>query len=126
MAFNDPISHAIQTLLWITSDDVTDCDDAELSPELEALLRAEWATFEERATELGFDPIEHRASVFDPSQGDERAYMAHDWILTRNRCGAGFWDGGWDKEFGQKLTDLRHQQGEIELYLGDDQLIYAL
>jgi hypothetical protein len=126
MPFNDPFQHAIQTLLWIAPDETTDCDDARLSTELEAKLKAEWSAFQVQASELGFDPVEHRLTMIDPAQGDERAYMAHDWILTRNRCGCGFWDGDWDKEFGQKLTELCHMQGEIELYLGDDQMIHAL
>lgn len=126
MSFNDPIAHAIQTLLSIAPDDVTGYDDAEVSPELKAKLKTEWIAFAIQAAELGFDPEEHRVGPVDPNQGDERAYMAHDWILTRNRCGAGFWDGDWEKEFGEKLTDLCHRQGEIELYLGDDQRIYAL
>jgi hypothetical protein len=53
--------------------------------------------------------------------------MAHDWILTRNRTGCGFWESDrWAEEFRQPLTDLCHRQGEIELYLGDDQLIHSL
>jgi hypothetical protein len=124
---NDPFQHAIQALLWIAPDDaIPDKGDAKLSPELHAKLWAEWAAFGIQTSELGFDPVEHRLTMIDPTQGDEQAYMAHDWILTRNRCGSGFWDGDWDKEFGQKLTELCHKQGEIELYLGDDQLLYAI
>jgi hypothetical protein len=132
---SDPFQHAIQALLSIASSDLDGStafvfhahkSDAKLSPELHAKLWAEWAAFWFQASELGFDPVEHRLTMIDSAQGDERAYMAHDWILTRNRCGSGFWDGDWDKEFGQKLTELCHKQGEIELYLGDDQLIYAI
>lgn len=128
MSFNDPFQHALAALVSIAPDDIfySNEGDARLSPELEAKLKAEWVAFGIQASELGFDPVEHRLLMIDPAWGDEQAYMAHDWILTRNRCGSGFWDGDWDKEFGQKLTDLCHKQGEIELYLGDDQLIYAL
>ncbi len=127
MSFNDPFQHAIETLLWIAPDDTTDYDDARLSPDLETKLRSEWIAFAIQASELGFDPEEHRVGPIDPSQGDERAYMAHDWILTRNRTGCGFWEAGrWAEEFRQPLTDLCHRQGEIELYLGDDQLIHSL
>ncbi len=127
MSPNDPFQHAIQALLWIAPDDIADADGAALSPELEARLALEWIAFAVQASELGFDPEEHRVGPIDPSQGDERAYMAHDWILTRNRTGCGFWEADrWAEEFRQPLTDLCHRQGEIEVYLGDDQLIHAL
>ena len=127
MPFNDPVRHAIETLLWIAPSEITGRDSAQLSPDLEASLRAEWTAFAIAASELGFDPEEHRVGPIDLSQGDERAYMAHDWILTRNCTGCGFWEPDrWAQEFRQPLTDLCHKQGEIQLYLGDDQLIYSL
>jgi hypothetical protein len=127
MSFNDPFQHAIEALLWIAPEEITDHDDAQLSPDLEASLKTEWIAFAIAASELGFDPEEHRVGPIDLSQGDERAYMAHDWILTRNRTGCGFWERGrWADEFRQPLTDLCHKQGEVEIYLGDDQLIYSL
>ncbi len=52
----------------------------------------------------------------------ERA--AHDFWLTRNRHGAGFWDGDYEKELGRKLTALAHSFGEIDLYVGDDSRLY--
>ena len=56
---------------------------------------------------------------------DER--FGHDFWLTRNRHGAGFWDR---KELeadglGERLTDLAHAMGECELYVGDDGEVYA-
>ncbi|GAA6622766.1 hypothetical protein [Scytonema sp. NUACC26] len=49
----------------------------------------------------------------------------HDFWLTRNRHGCGFWDGFWDKELGKELTDLSHSFGEYDLYVGNDDLIYG-
>lgn len=48
----------------------------------------------------------------------------HDFWLTRNRHGAGFWDGDYEKADGEKLTELAHSFGEINLYVGDDGKIY--
>lgn len=48
----------------------------------------------------------------------------HDFWLTRNRHGAGFWDGDYDEEIGEKLTEASHKFKEITLYIGDDNLIY--
>ena len=37
----------------------------------------------------------------------------HDFWLTRNRMGAGFWDGCWPKEVGERLTKNAHAYGEV-------------
>jgi len=39
----------------------------------------------------------------------------HDFDLTRNHHGAGFWDGEWGK-YGDRLTDLSHPYGELSLW----------
>ncbi len=56
-------------------------------------------------------------SVMEPDQ------FAHDFWLTRNRHGAGFWDRGLG-ELGNRLTELAHTYGSCDLYIGDDGLIY--
>lgn len=48
----------------------------------------------------------------------------HDFWLTRNGHGAGFWDRGLDA-IGQQLTDMAHSYGSCDLYIGDDGNIYA-
>jgi hypothetical protein len=47
----------------------------------------------------------------------------HDFWLTRNGHGAGFWDGDWPDE-GEALTKLSKTFGEVNLYVGDDKQIY--
>lgn len=48
-----------------------------------------------------------------------------DFFLTRNRHGAGFWDGDWDEPHGKVLTDCAHAYGTFELYEGDDGKVYS-
>lgn len=48
----------------------------------------------------------------------------HDFWLTRNRHGAGFWNGLYDKVDGERLTEISHFFGEISLYVGDDGQLY--
>jgi len=48
----------------------------------------------------------------------------HDFWLTRNHHGAGFWDGDWPDDVGATLTEASHAYGSIDLYIGDDELIY--
>ena len=48
----------------------------------------------------------------------------HDFWLTRNGHGAGFWDRG--IAAGELLTTRAQDCGEVDLYIGDDNLIYSL
>lgn len=58
------------------------------------------------------------------SNSDESA--GHDFLLTRNGHGAGFWDGDWSEADGaaDKLTEAAQSFDCFGLYLGDDGLIY--
>lgn len=53
---------------------------------------------------------------------DEQA--GHDFWLTRNRHGAGFWDRGLGR-IGEWLTSNAHAFGEVFLYIGKDGKIHA-
>ena len=56
--------------------------------------------------------------------GLDDAQIGHDFWLTRNHHGAGFWDRGLGI-VGQKLTQVAHSFGEATLYMGDDDSIYV-
>ena len=49
----------------------------------------------------------------------------HDFWLTRNKHGAGFWDGDWAPEVGKRLTDAAHAYGSCDLYVGDDGMVHC-
>lgn len=49
----------------------------------------------------------------------------HDFCLTRNSHGAGFWDGDWSKPIGRELTKLSESFGSQHLYVGDDGKLYV-
>lgn len=57
--------------------------------------------------------------------GSESERAGHDFWLTRNGHGAGFWDGDWDDDIGQRLTDASDVYSSVNLYVGDDGLIYS-
>ncbi len=48
----------------------------------------------------------------------------HDFWLTRNCHGAGFWDRGLG-DLGDKLSRAAKVYGSVELYVGDDGVIHA-
>ena len=56
--------------------------------------------------------------------GDEDQ-IGHDFWLTRNGHGAGFWDRG-DAKALTDLTELSAQFGSVDLYVGDDSQIHSL
>jgi hypothetical protein len=61
---------------------------------------------------------------FSDKHETDDSTAGHDFWLTRNRHGAGFWDGDYPKEMGTTLTDLAHTFGECWIYVGDDSLLY--
>ncbi len=48
----------------------------------------------------------------------------YDFWLTRNHHGAGFWDGDWPDDAGKRLTEDSHTWGSVDVYVGDDDLLY--
>jgi hypothetical protein len=56
--------------------------------------------------------------------GFDAKTVAHNFWLTRNGHGAGFWDGGFGKH-GDALTKAAKAYGDTDLYVGDDGLIYS-
>ncbi len=89
-------------------DDSYNVDD--VSPEALAELTRDLTDFTEaNAADL---------ADLDPAQ------VAHDFYLTRNHHGAGFWDRGLG-DAGDRLTTAAHVYGTSELYPGDDGLLYV-
>lgn len=99
----------IESLLWSSDPLDGTWDDASPSPELIERAYHECKVFRYRAQPY-LDA--------EPSQpNDDMA--GHDFALTRNHHGAGFWDGDWPR-YGGLLTKIADSFGEVEVYLGDD------
>ena len=90
--------------------------DAELAPEALAQMNEDLAAF--------MVEVEAIQAAQEWPEFPDDAQIAHDFWLTRNRHGAGFWDRGLGV-LGDLLTDAAHAWGESDLYLGDDGLIYV-
>ena len=58
------------------------------------------------------------------ASGLSLAQTARDLWLTQNRHGAGFWDRGLG-DAGDELTEAAELCGSVDLYLGDDGMIYS-
>lgn len=111
----------IETALW------ADCIPPESDPEGETGGREGFELREgvrETIIERGMlaDFIQHNESDllayceardFDPSQGTAEEYAGHDFWLTRNGHGAGFWDRGLG-ELGDRLTAAAKGYGSAD------------
>ena len=114
------IGSYIETALWISNDESDESggepmdrnyDPGYIAPDTLETMRREWRAFREAAGEL-IDEC-----------GEERAQ--HDFWLTRNGHGAGFWDGDWSEVAGTILDNAAKAYPEIDLYVGDDGKIHA-
>lgn len=104
-----------QCALWSSTDfDGTPLDDFQLSDEANETLRAQLDEFIEYC-ETNYSEIlqEYEELGGTPEQ------FAHDFWLTRNGHGAGFWDRGLG-EVGDALTGAAKSFGECVLYLNED------
>ena len=116
----------IECALWSTNDESTpqggepldkNYGPNDLAPECLETMKADCAKFQEENTD-------------DIATYEDRTYTAeemggHDFWLTRNGHGAGFWDGDWPEPSGERLTEASRPFGEVNLYVGDDGLIYC-
>ncbi len=105
----------LETALWSSTDENGDpLDDnygiEDIAPATLAEMVADCAAFQ----------ADHAADI---AEREEQA--GRDFWLTRNHHGAGFWDGDWDEEVGRRLTDASDHYGSVDLYPGDDGLLYA-
>lgn len=62
---------------------------------------------------------------YDPTQGTPYDYAGHDFLLTRNGCGVGYWDRGLGK-LGKRLTEACDACGSQDLEIGDDGKLYTI
>ena len=58
------------------------------------------------------------------ASGLDASQIGHDFWLTRNGHGAGFWDRGLG-DIGTRLSDTAKVWGTVDLYAGDDGKLYA-
>ena len=104
----------LETALWSSTDDTGEALDTaknarNFAPEALARAEADCAKFQ----------AEHAADIAsDPGQA------GHDFWLTRNGHGAGFWDGDWPEPASARLTAASQAFGAVDLCLGDDGKVY--
>lgn len=108
---DDPIDQYLETAIWSSTGDKGEELDSQYGINdfsEEALSQAEddWARFKTEADKY--------------LDGLDLSDVAHDFWLTRNGHGAGFWDGDYEKEIGKKLTQISKKYGPLHVVVGDD------
>lgn len=83
----------------------------DIAPDTLAAMREDCARF------IAANKADLEATGATPEQ------CGHDFWLTRERHGAGFWDRGYGA-VGERLTSASNAYGEFCLYVGDDGLIH--
>jgi hypothetical protein len=106
----------IVTALWAEQPEDDHWDPDEFAPEAVTRLRAEVETF----TAAVGDALDLALDLEGKDEGD----IGHDLWLTRNRHGAGFWDGDWPMPFSVDFHGAANALGECDIYRGDDGLLY--
>lgn len=103
--------------------DAPGCGVREGQPEALTRILADCARFEAENGEIIRAAIETGGVKFGPDFG-ALGRAGHDFWLTRNGHGAGFWDGDWPEPFAAQLTAAAKAFGECNLYAGDDGRLY--
>jgi len=89
----------------------------DIAAETLANMEADCKSFQNRAAIAGIDFDD---DIGKQTQCSPEEYAGHDFWLTRNHHGCGFWDGDWKEPAATELTNLAHSFGECNLYVGDD------
>lgn len=108
----------LETALWASTDDDDEPLDAQydiddFAPEAIKQAKAETARFQ----------TENKKSLLEAGNDSENG---HDFWLTRNGHGTGFWDRGYDEDIEEKLTAASEAFGETWIYVGDDGKLYFM
>jgi len=115
MNLSDMTKGYIAAALWSSCDDNDVPLDSNYSPgDIAPATREEmWSDCRDFLKSFGADLV-----------GMDSEQAGHDFWLTRNHHGAGFWDRGLG-ERGGRLTQACLPYGEYSLYIGDDGKVHG-
>ena len=114
----------VATALWSSTDNDEPMDHhydiSHIHPDSLAKMEIEILRF---FTVLDNVKIEDKSLLDIALEYQNEDQICHDLWLTRNRHGAGFWDGDYG-EYGDRLTTIAHFLSECDLYVGNDGMIH--
>lgn len=95
--------------LWSSNDNSTPSGGEPLDKNYE-IVNIEWKSLRRMIEDCAKFQADHFLHI-----QEYLARAGHDFWLTRNRHGSGFWDGDWPDDVGKLLTDAAHGYGECDL-----------
>jgi hypothetical protein len=101
----------IECALWSSGLEDDDYDIDDIAEESLREIEADCADFQDSARE------------WLEQAGIDAEQAGHNFWLTRNRHGTGFWDRGLGK-VGEELTAHAHTYDQVDPYVGDDDKVY--
>lgn len=132
------LDHYIVTALWSSMDESDDNGGSPMDENYgpEDIASDTLDTMRREVTDF-LELIERdRPGVFDvmaDTVWHDPHQVGHDFWLTRNRHGAGFWDRyygdpgpGSATELGDYLTKWAKSYGSVDLYIGDDGAVHQM
>jgi hypothetical protein len=113
----------IEAALWSSTDNDGEPLDHEynsdnLDADTKKVMKADCKRFLEKVDAAGL--LEHISDSHSTL-----IHAGHDFWLTRNHHGAGFWDGDWQQRIGDDLTEIARLFGDYHLFVGDDGEIHG-
>lgn len=122
----DFISGYIACAIWSAPEDddgnnLDAYDASDIAPEAMQDIREDCADF----VSANRADLEEYAEKMGTGEHTGAEMAGHDFSLTRNRHGAGFWDRGLDK-LGERLSEAARVYGSSDLYLGDDGKLHVM
>lgn len=124
---DDFVDGYIAAALWSTNDESDESGGVpldqnysrdEISPELMATMIEDCRKFLEQCGHL----LTEENWL---GKGEMMENAGHDFWLTRNGHGCGFWDGDWADSVEGELHKVCEEFGNFDLYVGDDGKIYS-
>jgi len=123
---DDFTSQYIITALWSSNDESdpsggepldSNYDILDLAPSCLQAMTEDCAGFQAENQEL--------LAAASEQDGQDAERQGHDFWLTRCGHGAGYWDGDYPTT-GDGLTEAAKKWGSVDLYVGDDDMIYQM
>lgn len=117
----DPFTRGyVEAALWTSTHEKDGRDDVpmdrdfsatDVAPETLEVMAAECRVFQETNR---------------PLFGGRSSEAGHDFWMTRNGHGSGFWDGDWPSYEGNVLSEAARRAGGYTLFIGDDGLVHGM
>jgi hypothetical protein len=117
--YKDILTGYLEAMLWAEMDDegnplddkyaIIDVSDEVVKKSLEEIKQ-----FCKKAEDAGVELTQYDTET-----------IGHDLLLTRNGHGAGFWDGDYEDNDGEILTEISKTFRELHPYVGDDGKVYV-